>query len=139
MTNDPIAPHIVVGEKGESLAADFLRKIGYKILAANVDVGAHDELDIIAVDPKDRVLVFVEVKSRAKRDDDYVPSLNLTKEKRRNMFRAARRWMTTHGYDGGYRFDLIGIAGGKIIEHILDVRVRDERRRPRRSWHIVPW
>lgn len=139
MIKSDVAPHIIVGEKGESLAADFLRKIGYRILAANVDVGAHDELDIIAVDPKDHVLVFVEVKSRAKRDDDYVPSLNLTKEKRRNMFRAARRWMTTHNYDGGYRFDLIGIAGNTVIEHILDVRVRDERRRPKRSWQVVPW
>lgn len=40
-------------------------------------------------------------------------------------------WMTTYHYGGGYRFDL--------VEHILDVRVRDERRKPRRSWHIVPW
>lgn len=134
-----VAPHIVIGEKGESLAADFLRKLGYRIIASNVDVGAHDELDIIAVDPKDRVLVFVEVKSRAKRDDDYVPSLNLTREKRRNMFRAARRWMTMHNYDRGYRFDLIGIAGNAVIEHILDIRVRDERRKPRRSWQVVPW
>lgn len=133
------APHLRIGQEGESLAAQFLQKIGYKILASNVDVGAHDELDIIAVDPKDRVLVFVEVKSRARLDDDYVPSLNLTKEKRRNMFRAARRWMTTHAYDGGYRFDLIGIAGGVVVEHILDVRVRDERHRPKKSWHVVPW
>lgn len=139
MTNIPLAPHIVVGEKGESLAADFLRKLGYRILAANVKVGAHDEIDIIAVDPKDRVLVFAEVKSRARRDDDYVPSLNLTREKRRNMFRAARRWMAAHRYDSGYRFDLIGIAGGVVIEHILDVRVHDERRRPKRSWQVVPW
>lgn len=139
MINNHTAPHIVVGEKGESLAAEFLRTLGYRIVASNVDVGAHDELDIIAVDPKDHVLVFVEVKSRARRDDDYVPSLNLTKEKRRNMFRAARRWMTTHGYDGGYRFDLIGIAGNTVVEHILDVRVRDERRKPCRSWQVVPW
>lgn len=139
MTNDKRAPHLLVGEKGESLAVDFLRTLGYRIIASNVAVGAHDELDIIAVDPKDRVLVFIEVKSRARRDDDYVPSLNLTREKRRNMFRAARRWIAAHRYDGGYRFDLVGIAGGSVVEHIPDVRVRDERRGPRRSWQAVPW
>ncbi|OGJ57736.1 hypothetical protein A3H22_02195 [Candidatus Peribacteria bacterium RIFCSPLOWO2_12_FULL_55_15] len=132
-------PHFVVGEQGENCSAHFLCKLGYRILDRNVRVGRHDEIDIIAVDPKDRVLVFVEVKSRARLDDDYVPSLNLTKEKRRNMFRAARRWMTTHAYDGGYRLDLIGIAGSAVIEHILDVRVRDERCRPKKSWQVVPW
>lgn len=117
----------------------FLRARGYNVLATNARVGAHDELDIIAVDPKDRVLAFIEVKSRAQRDDDYVPSLNLTREKRRNMFRAARRWMSAHHYDGGYRFDFIGIAGGAVTEHVLDIRVRDERSGPRRSWQAVPW
>ena len=63
----------------------------------------------------------------------------LTHEKRLRMFRAARRWMTTHNYDGGYRFDLIGIAGNTVVEHILDVRVRDERRWPKKSWQVVPW
>lgn len=133
------APHLRTGQEGEGIAAHFLRTRGYNILATNARVGAHDELDIIAVDPEDRVLVFIEVKSRARRDDDYVPSLNLTREKRRNMFRAARRWMAAHHYEGGYRFDLVGIAGGDITEHILDVRVRDECRGPRRSWQAVPW
>ncbi|MBI1934319.1 YraN family protein [Candidatus Peregrinibacteria bacterium] len=139
MTTGDIAPHIVVGKAGEDHAAQFLQTNGYRILDRNVRSGKHDEIDVIAVDPKDNVLAFIEVKTRSHAGDDYVPSLNLTREKRMRMFRAARRWMTTHNYDGGYRFDLIGIAGETIVEHILDVRVRDERRRPKRSWQVVPW
>lgn len=132
-------PHLIVGKRGEDHAANFLQKNGYRILDRNVRIGKHDEIDIIAVDPKENVLTFIEVKTRSHRSEEYVPSLNLTREKRLRMFRAARRWMTTHNYDGGYRFDLIGIAENAIVEHILDVRVRDERRKPRRSWQVVPW
>lgn len=139
MTNGDRAPHLLVGEKGEEQAVQFLQKEGYRILERNVRSGRHGEIDIIALDPRESVLAFIEVKTRSRAGDEYVPSLNLTAEKRLRMFRAARRWMTTHNYDGGYRFDLIGIAGDKITEHILDVRVRDERRRPHRSWQVVPW
>ena len=139
MTDGDIAPHLVVGRKGEDHAVQFLQKHGYRILNRNVHIGKHDEIDVIAVDPHDNVLAFIEVKTRSRAGDEYVPSLNLTREKRMRMFRAARRWMTTHNYDGGYRFDLIGIAGNTVVEHILDVRVRDERRWPKKSWQVVPW
>lgn len=49
------------GDRGEDLAARFLEKRGYKILARNHRTRL-GELDIIA--KKDGVLVFVEVKTR---------------------------------------------------------------------------
>ena len=139
MNTGNTTPHLLVGEKGEDNAARFLQQYGYHILDRNIRVGRHDEIDIIAVDPQENVLVFVEVKTRSRVGADYLPSLNLTREKRERMFRAARRWMDAKKYDGGYRFDLVGIAGATVVEHILDVRVRDERRCPKRSWLVVPW
>ena len=49
------------GEKGESLAARFLKKNGYKILEQNYRTKL-GEIDIIATERK--TIVFVEVKTR---------------------------------------------------------------------------
>jgi putative endonuclease len=49
------------GDQAEELAASYLRKIGYKILARNYQIRG-GEIDIVAED-KD-TLVFVEVKAR---------------------------------------------------------------------------
>lgn len=47
--------------RGEDLAAKFLKEKGYKIIDRNFRKG-YGEIDIIAV--KDKILVFVEVKTR---------------------------------------------------------------------------
>lgn len=52
---------IVLGKKGEQLAADFLRKKNYKILERNFKK-RYGEIDIIAL--CEETLVFVEVKTR---------------------------------------------------------------------------
>ena len=55
--------HLRRGARGEQLTARYLRERGYEIVGANfmTKVG---ETDIIAISP-DRVLCFVEVKTRA--------------------------------------------------------------------------
>jgi putative endonuclease len=50
-----------LGQRGEGLAATFLRKKGYKIIAQNYKTSI-GEIDIIARDRE--TLVFVEVKTR---------------------------------------------------------------------------
>ena len=50
-----------IGNKGENIACEYLKKQGYKIIARNLYIGK-SELDIIAKDGK--TLVFVEVKTR---------------------------------------------------------------------------
>jgi putative endonuclease len=50
-----------IGEKGESLAAWYLKKSGYKIIEQNYRTPL-GEIDIIAKEKK--TIVFVEVKSR---------------------------------------------------------------------------
>ena len=52
-----------IGALGERLAADHLTRLGLRILARNWRC-RYGELDVIAVDPVDDVVVFVEVKTR---------------------------------------------------------------------------
>ncbi len=57
----PHAPHLVLGEHGETLAVAALRREGYAIVATRYRVRL-GEIDIIAMDGG--CLVFVEVKTR---------------------------------------------------------------------------
>lgn len=113
--------HLLVGRRGEGIAVRHLRRIGWRIHARNVRVGRHDEIDIVAWDPEDRVVVFVEVKARATPSDDFHPLLNVTPEKRFSMARAARRWVAKHDWQGGWRLDVLCVAGGEVIDHCRDV------------------
>ena len=55
------APH-ALGARGERLAARFLERAGYTILARNYRLG-HREIDLII--SRDELVAFVEVKARA--------------------------------------------------------------------------
>lgn len=119
----PLPPaHIRTGQKGEDSAARFLERIGYRVMGRNVRVGKHDEIDLIAYDPFDRVLVFCEVKTRSKNESEYHPEINLTWQKRRNMARAARRWVDLHAWEGGYRMDTLYVSGTWVMDHHIDVQ-----------------
>lgn len=100
-----------------------LRRKGIPVLARNMRVGRHDEIDIIAYDPVDRVIVFAEVKTRTVRSSDFRPELNLTHTKKARMIRAARAWTDVHCWDRGYRLDLLCIAGGEVIAHHRDLNL----------------
>lgn len=52
---------VSIGREGESFAAEYLEKNGYRLLCRNYK-GAHGELDIIA--EKGAYIVFAEVKTR---------------------------------------------------------------------------
>ena len=51
-----------IGKLGERLAANFLKRRGYKILAVNFNCASLGEIDIIA--QKDQIIHFCEVKTR---------------------------------------------------------------------------
>lgn len=113
--------HVITGREGEEAARHHLSRLGYRILACNARVGPHDEIDLIALDPADKVLVFVEVKTRSRDDPDYRPDLNITSAKRTAMSRAARRWIAEHHWEGGYRMDAVFVAAGKVKEHVREL------------------
>lgn len=50
-----------LGKRGEDIAAEFLKKTGYKIIEKNFQK-RYGEIDIVAVE--DQTLVFIEVKTR---------------------------------------------------------------------------
>lgn len=52
-----------LGSNGEDIAVQFLSQKGFEIVERNYFHG-HGEIDIIAIDPRDNYLVFVEVKTR---------------------------------------------------------------------------
>lgn len=109
-----------VGLAGEEIARQYLKSIGYDIRGRNVRIG-RDEIDILAHDPVDDVLVFAEVKTRSRRSDEFPPGLNIDWQKKRRLMRSARAWVNRYHYDRGYRIDLICVANGKVENHLREL------------------
>ena len=53
----------LIATTGEKIAASFLQKNGYEILARNYRAGRRGEIDIVARSPEEQI-IFVEVKTR---------------------------------------------------------------------------
>jgi putative endonuclease len=117
----PLSPHLKTGKNGEDAARRFLSRKGMSILGMNVRVGLRDEIDIIAFDPADQVIVFAEVKTRTKNDADYRPEMNMTPHKRNVLTRAARAWISETGWKGGYRMDLLCVTGKSAVTHFREI------------------
>ena len=85
-----------IGDIGEATAAKFLKKNGYKVIERNLHI-SHNELDIVAIHKKQRVIAFVEVKSRTVDDDLYsrfgTPASAVSKEKQARTIEAARAFL----------------------------------------------
>ena len=109
-----------LGAEGERIAADFLRTSGYEIRGRNLRVG-RDEIDILAFDPVDSVLVFAEVKTRSKRDRDFPAMMGAGFRKCERLRRSARAWTEAENFEGGYRLDVLCVEGGDVTEHIKEL------------------
>lgn len=117
----PSDPRHQLGQKGERLAEQLLRKSGLKTVARhfNTPVG---ELDLVMRDRD--TLVFVEVKTR--RDRKYAdPEDAVTREKRRRMVRTAGWYIEHTGWgDRPCRFDVVTAIvpseGPPQLEHFED-------------------
>lgn len=109
-----------LGCDGEELAAEFLRKKGYSIIARNYKTHI-GEIDIIAKDGD--TTVFIEVKTRANDSFGY-PFEAVNKSKRQKLKNLALLFLKTHPKECRGRFDVISIShaknGEKSIEHIKD-------------------
>ena len=114
-----MAEHNDFGKLGEELAVNYLIGKGYEILERNWR-NIHKEIDIIAKDGKD--LVIVEVKTR--QSDEYGdPDVAVTKKKQRMLIAAANAYITRNNLDIETRFDIISIVfkdDAPVIEHIED-------------------
>jgi putative endonuclease len=113
-------PRAILGKTGENLAADFLESLGYEIRGRNIRL-SRDEIDILAFDPVDKTLVFAEVKTRKTFSREFSPHMSAGFRKCEKLRRSARRWVAEHQYNGGYRLDLVCVAGGKVIDHLKEL------------------
>lgn len=89
LRNDALS-HNEVGEIGEDLAAQFLKKSGYKVLVRNYQPAQGGEIDIIC--RKGGLLIFVEVKTRLA-PTKYRPLLAITKVKRDQLRKGALQYL----------------------------------------------
>lgn len=111
--------HILTGQQGENLAAEFLLKQGYAILHRNYRY-KRTEIDIIA--QKDGVLIFIEVKTRATDVFGY-PEEAVNRRKERILLNAAEVFIHRIRWQKDIRFDIISVtltAPQPFIHHIED-------------------
>lgn len=111
----------LLGNKGERVAARFIKKQGMKVLArqARNRVG---EIDLIALDQE--TIVFVEVKTRSSMSAGH-PAEAVGYQKQRQISRAALFWLKERNLlDRRCRFDVIAIIwqqdAAPIIEHYVN-------------------
>jgi len=107
-----------LGQRGEALAARYLRRRGYKILARGERLFP-GELDLVALDRD--TIVFVEVKTRRSADAGH-PAEAVTSAKQRRLTRLAVTFLKRHGLlEHPARFDVVAITwpdrGRPTIEH----------------------
>jgi len=102
------------------MAADYLLKNGYKILARNFRF-QKAEIDIIA--EKDHLMIIVEVKARSS-DVFLLPQEAVTKTKIRSVVSAANHYLEEFNKDQEVRFDIISVLPDEnkklVIDHIID-------------------
>lgn len=94
------------GAAGETLAARYLRKKRYTLLAANYRT-RFGEIDIIAADKK--YIAFVEVKLRGSAAI-YTPQEAVTPAKQQRIIKTAMLYLQTHPSALQPRFDVISIV-----------------------------
>lgn len=105
-------PEPTVATVGEHLAAQHLKRGGYRVLSRNLR-NRFGEIDILAEAPDQRTLLIVEVKTSASRDsprDAVPPEVHVNHRKQRKLValacQVARRYELT---DRPIRFDVIGV------------------------------
>ena len=126
-----VAPHLLLGRRGEQFAAEHLERLGYALVASNftLPVGRNlrgalvrAELDLVAYE--DRTLCFIEVKTRAS-DWFAAPEANVDLRKQRQIARAARAYRRTFGLTNEpYRYDVVSVI-------VPPAAARGEGARPR--------
>ena len=115
-----------LGEKGENIAAAFLKKKGYNILFRNYKC-SFGEIDIIAKHKK--ILSFIEVKTRSTKKYG-LPQEAVTPAKQTKISRVALEFVQRYKMDNrAARFDVVSVqylnAGYEVnlIENAFELTV----------------
>jgi putative endonuclease len=109
---------IKTGNKGEKLAAEFLQKKGFEVIARNYRF-KKAEIDLIV--KRENWMIFVEVKTRSSiafgEPEEFVDD-----KKSFLIFDAAEEYIYSNDWRGHIRFDIISVKLGSevVIEHFED-------------------
>ena len=119
-----MAQHNDVGKWGERYALDILDREGYILIETDWrPPRGHRDLDIIAYTPDRRVMVFIEVKTRSRRQA-MLPEDAVDRKKMLNLQHAANQYIKMFNVVEEVRFDIISIIGEddnvESYEHIVD-------------------
>ena len=99
-----------LGQRGEEIAADYLRQQGYAILARNWRCPA-GEVDIVAREGE--TLAFVEVRTRRAGGRLGTPEESVTPRKQARMVEVAQTYLQEAGLDdAAWRIDVVAIEVG---------------------------
>lgn len=120
MTNDKKDNKKSFGSEGEEIAAKYLAEKGFEIIERNYFAG-HGEIDIIAKDPRDGYLVFVEVKTRNTMDYGD-PAYAINKKKMIQLKKLAELYLAEKNIlEQDCRFDVVTVLminpDNPLIEH----------------------
>lgn len=108
--------HLLKGKQGENIAANYLKKKGYKIVERNYHC-KFGEIDIIALDGE--ILTFIEIKTRNSREH-IPPEFTVTKHKQSKIKRTATHYLGKHGIENrDCRFDIVAITMEKGKKDIV--------------------
>ncbi len=119
------------GRWGENVSARHLAGMGWRIIGRNERPCRRDrrcELDIVAFDPRERSVVFVEVKTHKARSDFAGRLWGIDGRKKQNLLRASANWLMQKRWHGNFRFDVMEVygeegAGEPYIDHMRNVRL----------------
>ncbi len=102
--------HLMLGQRGETEAYFYLKRLGYRIVATNFRVpNNRGEIDLIGWD--DGVLCFIEVKTRT--DTSFAPpSTAVTYKKQRLIISVARQYLRRLPGENrpSCRFDIVSVV-----------------------------
>ncbi len=116
-----MAEHNDLGAWGETMAAEYLERKGYTIIARNWHSG-HRDIDIIALD--ENTVVFVEVKTR--RDRLFIePEKAIDYRKLHNLRTAINHFVKFKNIRQPIRLDAITIVGTPEQEEPEITHIRD--------------
>ena len=100
-----MARHNDFGKWGEEVAAEYLVRHGFELLARN---WRHQEKEVDIIAQKDGGLYFVEVKTR--HGDEWNAENAITSKKRTQLLRAMMAWKLQHPSPMPVRYPVIAIV-----------------------------
>jgi len=120
------------GRWGETVAAEFLRRAGWTVVARNARPCTGDrrcEIDLIVRSRDRNTIVFVEVKTHARHSTRASRLWSIDRRKKNLLLRACTNWILKRKWHGNFRFDVIEVYGSPHgecppeIDHIENVQL----------------